>query len=101
MKTRHVMQMLFLILIMSTPAVCAFGAAAEIKNVKAIPEGDTVHIAIELTSPVKPIVRTVGEPSRLIIEFPNVSLSGEPREIVVNQAGVKQIQLGDDVMELR
>ena len=94
MKTRPVKQLLLLIWIMSISAASAFGSAAEIKSVNAIPEGDTVRIDIELTSPVKPIVRTVGEPSRLIIEFPNVSLGGESREIVVNHAGVKEVSLG-------
>lgn len=94
MKTRHTKQLLFLIVIMCISAARAFGAAAEIKSLNAVSEGDTVHIDIELTSPVKPIVRTVGEPSRLIIDFPNVSLDGEPREIVVNQAGVKEVSLG-------
>jgi hypothetical protein len=93
MKTRHTKQLLLLIWVMSIPAACAFGAAAKIKSVSAVPDGDAVHIDIDLTSPVKPIVRIVGEPSRLIIDFPDVSLDEEQREIIVNHAGVREVSL--------
>src|SRR5580692_11244622 len=93
MKTRHTKQLLLLIWVMSIPAACAFGAAAKIKSVSAAPDGDAVHIDIDLTSPVKPIVRIVGEPSRLIIDFPDVSLDEEQREIIVNHTGVREVSL--------
>jgi hypothetical protein len=93
MKTPKKIQFFLPIVIMSMAAAHALGAGTEIKSMNAVPNGGTVYIDIELTSPVKPVVRTVGEPSRLIIDFPNVSLNGPPREIVVNQAGVKEVSV--------
>src|SRR5438477_4142852 len=94
MKTRHAIHIFVLMLIMSFSSARTFGAGAEIKGVNAVPAGDSARITIELTSPVKPLVRAAGEPNRLIIDFPGVSLSEGPREIVVNQAGIKEVHVG-------
>src|SRR4051794_37570423 len=85
-------QNIFVLVMMNVAIPCAFCAATEITNVDAVSDGDTVRIGIALTSPVKPIIHAVDKPSRLIIDFPDVSLQNPAREIIVNHAGVNGVR---------
>ena len=81
-----------MLLIMSVAAPSAFGARSEITAVDAVAEGDTVRIDIQSTTPVQPIVRVAGHPTRLMLVFQNVMLGSKPRAINVNHAGVGEVR---------
>ena len=71
----------------------AFGAAPEIRTVDALPAGDEVRIAVELTAPVTPTIQAVSNPSRLIIYFPGVALGQQERAIAIGTNGVGEVQV--------
>jgi hypothetical protein len=82
---------IFLLFIMSIVAPGAFGAGTEITAVDAVADGATVRIDIELTAPVRPAIRAAGQPSRLILDFPQVVLRSPLEKITVDQAGVGEV----------
>jgi len=91
MMTRYITPRILLALIMSMAAPCAFGAGTEITNLNVVSDGDRVRIAVELTAPVKPTVRFLDKPGRLLIEFPNVSLEAKTHHFAVNHDGVSEV----------
>ena len=71
----------------------AFGASPEIRTVDALPAGDEVRIAVELTAPVTPTIQVASNPSRLIIHFPGVALGEQGRSIAIGRNGVDEVQV--------
>jgi AMIN domain len=97
MRIIRVTNCLLLLVIVGIAVPGAFGAGAEITNVDVVPDGDTVRINIELTSPVRPLMRLADSPSRLILLFQNVSSPNLPRRLQVNLGGVSEIRtIGSD-----
>jgi hypothetical protein len=83
---------IFLLIISSVMAPGAFGAGTAITNVDATFDGNAVRITVELTSPVRPTFWALDKPSRLIFDFPNVTLVNLPSRIAVNHAGVAEVR---------
>ena len=71
----------------------AFGSGTEITNLDAASDGDVVRVHIDLTAPVKPVVRPVDRAGRLILDFPEVSLriKVKQHDIVVNHNGISEV----------
>jgi hypothetical protein len=72
-------------------APCAFGAGNEITNLNVASDGDRVRIAVELTAAVKPTVRFLAKPGRLLIDFPNVSLEAKTHRFAINHDGISEV----------
>jgi hypothetical protein len=89
LKTKHYL----LTMTACAAAPCAFGAAPEIRTVDALPAGNEVRIAVELTAPVTPTIQEMSNPSRLIIYFPGVALGEQERAIAIGTNGVGEVQV--------
>jgi hypothetical protein len=94
MRMNRELQRYLMLATMSAFAASAFGSAAEVKHVDAVPAGNLVRIEVDLTAPVTPIIKAVSDPCRLIIDFPSVSFSEHSQRISVNSNGVAEIRVG-------
>ncbi len=80
-----------LLIAMSASATSTFAIQSEVKTVYAVPEGNEVRIEVELSEPVKPIISVVGNPSQMIIEFPNASFYEQSQHLTLNMNGVGEV----------
>jgi len=93
MKNISTTNRMLLLAMMSLAVPGAFGAGTEITNLDAASDGDVVRVRIDLTAPVKPVVRPVDRAGRLILDFPDVSLriKVKQHDIVVNENGISEV----------
>jgi len=83
-----------LLFAMSGSSVGALGVGAKVKGVHVVPKANEVRIEVELTAPVTPIVRELGNPSRMIIDLPNSSVGDQSHLLKLYRSGVYEIHVG-------
>jgi hypothetical protein len=93
MRMKRIVQRYLLLFTISAPATSVFGLGTEIKNIDAVANENEVRIEVELTAPVIPTVRPLDKPSRLIVDFPNVSDQQPLQQLNVNKDGVKTVNV--------
>ncbi len=81
----------FLLILGGASAAGVSGFASEVKHVDAVPQGESVRIEVELTNPVQPAVHVLGNPFRLVIDFPNSPFAKPAEHLAVNKNGVSNV----------
>ena len=89
------MQRFLLLLAVSSSAIPAFAADAEVRNIYVAPEGNEIRVEAELSGPLKPIISTVADPCRLIIEFPHASFAQHSEYLSIDRNGVGNVQVAE------
>lgn len=87
------MQSFLLLLAVSSAAVPASATDAEVRNIYVAPEGNEVRVEAELSGPLKPIITTVSDPCRLVIEFPTASFAQRSEYLAIDKNGVRNVQV--------
>ena len=85
-----------LVILGGVSAASASAFASELTHVEAVPDGGAVRVELGLSEPVKPVVKVMGNPFRLVIEIPNAPYRKATEHIAVNKNGVGDISVGSD-----
>ena len=73
------------------------GFAEEVKRIDAAAHGDAIRVDVELSGPVDPVVRVLANPSRLVVDLPNVVFKKAANQLLVNKNGVSEISIRSSV----
>ena len=84
---------ILLLAMLAAAAPACFAAGPKITSLDVAPDGDTVRINVELTSPVTPSFFAIDDPCRLYFEFPHATLEHPAQKITVHHAGVDEIHV--------
>jgi hypothetical protein len=83
-----------LLIAMSGSTASAFNVGAKVKSVHVVSEGEEVRIEVELTAPATPIIKELGNPSRMVIDFPDAFIGNQAQRLKLYRSGVYEIQVG-------
>lgn len=67
---------------------------AVITNIAVVPGVSAPTVEITSNEPLNPKVMRLDGPPRLVLDFTNATLAGKPRNIVVENGGVKAVRMG-------
>jgi N-acetylmuramoyl-L-alanine amidase len=68
--------------------------AATIRHIAVTGDHDDLRIEITATAPITPLIQTVTDPDRLIVDIPEARPSADLHKIVVNRGKVRDIRIG-------
>ena len=68
--------------------------AATIRHIAVTGDHDDLRIEITATAPITPLIQTVTDPDRLIVDIPAARPSSDLHKIVVNRGKVRDIRVG-------